>query len=60
VDPHDCEDETQQTVRCIFGDSNEVLEVPPDPNTLMIMEVQLPISKDLNVNAGNTETYGWT
>ncbi|KAL4430115.1 hypothetical protein ABPG74_013562 [Tetrahymena malaccensis] len=60
VDPHDTEVESAQTVRCIIGESNQIFDIPADPDTLMIMEVQFPFSKNLADNIGRTDTFGWT
>ena len=60
VDPRETETENQTLNRVIYGDSHQVNEVPPQPDTLMIMEVQIPYSKRVEENVGRTETYGWT
>lgn len=60
VEPHDCEVETSTTNRCIFGESHQIFDVPPNPDTLMIFEVQLPTSRNVEENVGKTESYGWT
>ncbi|EGR31823.1 hypothetical protein IMG5_101270 [Ichthyophthirius multifiliis] len=60
VDPHDTEIESAQTVRCIIGDQNQIFDIPADPETLIIMEVQIPQSKNLQDNIGRTDTFGWT
>jgi len=38
VDPKDCEVETSETVRCIIGDNHQIFDVPPHPDTLLIIE----------------------
>ncbi|CAD8204694.1 unnamed protein product [Paramecium pentaurelia] len=60
VEPRESETENQNHNRCIFGDAHQVFEVPAHPDTLMIMEVQIPFSKRVEDNVGRTETYGWT
>ncbi len=39
VEPRDCEVESAATTRCIIGDSNQIYDIPANPDTLMIMEV---------------------
>jgi len=60
VEPHDCEVETSTTNRCVYGESHQIFDVPTNPDTLMVFEVQLPFSRNVEENVGKTESYGWT
>ena len=59
IDPHDCEVESARSNRCVFGDTFPLFEIPPNSNSLLIIEVQLPKGLD---NGGNAiiESFGWT
>lgn len=60
VEPHDCEVETSLTNRCVFGESHQIFDVPANSDTLLIFEVQLPLTNNIEENVGKTESYGWT
>ncbi|KAL4441575.1 hypothetical protein ABPG74_021507 [Tetrahymena malaccensis] len=60
VDPKECEVESSETVRCIIGDSHQIFDIPPNPDALLIMEIQIPYSKKQGENVNKTESYGWT
>ena len=60
VEPHNCEIESSQTTRCIYGESHQIFDVPANYDNLLIFEVQLPPSKNIEENVGRTESYGWT
>ena len=60
IEPADCEVESAQSNRVIIGESNQLYDIPPHPEALLILEIQFPFSKKLEENVGKTESFAWT
>ncbi|CAD8165584.1 unnamed protein product [Paramecium pentaurelia] len=60
IEPYDCEIEGESSNRVLIGETSQLYEIPAHPEVLIIVEVQLPVSKKLEENIGKTQSYGWT
>jgi hypothetical protein len=60
IEPYECEIENANSNRVLIGDSNQIYEIQAHPEVLLVIEVQLPVSKKLEENVGKTQTFAWT
>ncbi|CAD8068103.1 unnamed protein product [Paramecium sonneborni] len=60
IEPYDCEIEGESSTRVLIGETSQLYEIPAHQEVLLIIEVQLPVSKRLEENIGKTQSYGWT
>jgi hypothetical protein len=57
ISPHFCDNESSKTKMCIFGEKSEMQEIPANPTTLMIWEIQ---SSNSSEPGGSQVSLGYT